>query len=375
MGNKNTNILQEHSKAKVDLYTRYLSIYLNIISRAPFINKIKLFDLFAGEGIYENKEDGSPIAALKVIKDHYFSNNKTCPNIDILFNDNGNSKIEPNKTKIQRIKEKADSIFIPSNVNVDYLEIPFSELVSNILIRTNAIVNNERALLFIDPWGYKDIKPTEIRKLLSNKKSEIILFLPISHMYRFAEKSLSIDEFPAGKPLMDFLNELSINESDLHGKQINFINLLKSSFLSFLNVEYVDTFTIEKGKRDYFCLFFFTNNQTGFKAMLKAKWDIDEKQGKGFRIGDPNQQTAMFEDIEISNYDKLLFDFIKNNGQVTNRQIHDFGLTNCYLPSHSIDVLKALKSKDKIYIEALDNKPIRGFYIEDKERRILIKIK
>ena len=83
----------------------------------------------------------------------------------------------------------------------------------------------------------------------------------------------------------------------------------------------------------------------------------------------------MFEDIEISNYDKLLFDFIKNNGQVTNRQIHDFGLTNCYLPSHSIDVLKALKSKDKIYIEALDNKPIRGFYIEDKERRILIKIK
>lgn len=373
MGSKITNILKEHSKAKVDLYTRYLSIYLNIISRASFINKIRLFDLFAGEGIYENKEFGSPIAALKVIKDHYFSNGKTCPNIDILFNDNGNSKIEPNKTKIQRIKELADSIFVPTNVFIDYQEIPFAELIPNILKRTNAIENNERALLFIDPWGYKDIKPIEVRKLLSNRKSEIILFLPISHMYRFAQKSLSIDEFPAGKPLMDFLIELSINETDLTGSQIKFIQLLKIRFSNFLNVEYVDTFTIEKGKNDYFCLFFFTNNQTGFKAMLKAKWDIDEKQGKGFRFGDSNMQTSMFEEIEVSNFDKILFDFIKNNGPVTNKQIHDFGLTNCYLPTHSTDVLKTLK--DKIIVEPLDNKPAKGYYIDDKERRVQIKIK
>jgi len=33
-------IMLEHSKAKVELYGRYLSIYLNVISRAPFIKKI-----------------------------------------------------------------------------------------------------------------------------------------------------------------------------------------------------------------------------------------------------------------------------------------------------------------------------------------------
>ena len=64
-------IMLEHSKAKVDLFGRYLSIYLNVISRVPFIKKIYLFDLFAGEGKYLNNEKGSPIVAMECIKNHF----------------------------------------------------------------------------------------------------------------------------------------------------------------------------------------------------------------------------------------------------------------------------------------------------------------
>ena len=85
-----TNLL-DHSEAKVKLLGNYLSIYLNVLSRSP-INKIYLFDLFCGEGIYEDGGKGSPMIILETIKNHYFSNNKTCPKIEILFNDVGNSK-------------------------------------------------------------------------------------------------------------------------------------------------------------------------------------------------------------------------------------------------------------------------------------------
>lgn len=47
---------------------------------------------------------------------------------------------------------------------------------------------NEKAFVFIDPYGYKDIKSEQIKALIDcNKKSEILLWLPTQHMYRFSD--------------------------------------------------------------------------------------------------------------------------------------------------------------------------------------------
>jgi len=40
----------EHSEAKVDLYKRYLSIYLEILNRSPFTDKIYILDLMCEIG-------------------------------------------------------------------------------------------------------------------------------------------------------------------------------------------------------------------------------------------------------------------------------------------------------------------------------------
>jgi hypothetical protein len=192
-------------------------------------------------------------------------------------------------------------------------------------------------------------------------------------MYRFAEKSLNAEEFPGGVPLMRFLNSLSIDGTKLPNTQKGFIELLKSAFYSTLDVRYVDTFTIEKSTNEYFCLFFFTNNQTGFKAMLKAKWDEDEKQGRGFRIGDSNAQQSMFDVVEVSNYDSLLIDYIKNSEGVTNEDLLEFGLRNGYLPSHTNQILNKIKSR--LVVTSVDKMPTKGFYIDNKSRKVRIKYK
>lgn len=77
----------EHSKSQVELFRRYFSIFLNVIHRTPFTKKIYLYDLFVGEGKYSNGEKGSAIIAMECIKDHYYSNKQSCPNIDVRFND------------------------------------------------------------------------------------------------------------------------------------------------------------------------------------------------------------------------------------------------------------------------------------------------
>src|ERR1700690_1972905 len=68
-----------HSEAKLKLYDAYLAKYLNILARNPYVERIFIFDLLCGEGIYGENEKGSPIIALETIKDHYYANNRSCP--------------------------------------------------------------------------------------------------------------------------------------------------------------------------------------------------------------------------------------------------------------------------------------------------------
>ncbi len=367
-------IMLEHSKAKVDLYKRYLSIYLNVISRVSFISKVYLYDLFAGEGKYLNGEIGSSIASLECIKSHYFSNNNTCPNINIWFNDSGKSEIDTELLKIERIKKIASTIFTPTNVSITYTSIEYLEVVDEVIAQLQKLSQSERALLFIDPWGYKEINPQHLKEILCNGKTEVLLFLPISFMYRFADKALIDENFAGGRPLEKFLSKLFENRMPDSSNQMKFIDEVKNQFREYLKVNYADTFTIERGNKNFFCLFFFTNNKTGFYKMLDSKWDLDEEGGRGFRVSNLSQQS-MFDEISSVDYVSMVEEYLKQNTSVTNQEMFDFGLYNGFLPKHTKKVLDYFKSQNRLQCTSLDNKDVRGYYIDDNHiRKIRIKL-
>src|SRR3990172_1141717 len=80
-------LMLEHSQAKVQLYGSYLSKYLRVISQDKHTTDIHLYDLFCGEGIYEDGGKGSPIIALDEIKKFYGSATGNVPAIHVTFND------------------------------------------------------------------------------------------------------------------------------------------------------------------------------------------------------------------------------------------------------------------------------------------------
>jgi three-Cys-motif partner protein len=169
-------IMLEHSEAKVNLYGTYLSIYLNILSRVPTVDKIFIFDLFCGEGIYEGGGKGSPMIALDAIKNHYYSNNNTSPNITVWFNDNGESEMEPGISKVDRVQRLCKSLFVPTNVSLEFKIGDYDTILPQALniLRTT---QRSKGLFFLDPYGYKDIKLTDIRKILN--KSPVAGFLSL----------------------------------------------------------------------------------------------------------------------------------------------------------------------------------------------------
>ncbi|MEP6952026.1 MAG: three-Cys-motif partner protein TcmP [Ginsengibacter sp.] len=367
-----TNLL-DHSEAKVKLYGRYFSIYLNVLARST-IKNIYLYDLFCGEGVYKDGGKGSPIVALECIKNHYYANNNSCPNLFITFNDSEVSEIETDKLKIDRVKEYASKIFCPNNAKIGYSKIDYTSIVQKVIERTSKLKGDERALVFIDPWGYKEIDPNEIKRLVQNGKTEVILFLPIYFMSRFANKSKD-EDFKGGKALRFFLIKLfgSLENIPHINSQKDFIYRIQEQFKVYMDLRYVDSFKIERESNNWFCIFFFTSNKKGFQKMLDAKWSIDKKHGDGFKIGD-EIKLELFDEMKISGYQEKVFNYLKSNADATNVALLDFGLENNFLPKHTKAVLDEIKKINMIQLKSLDGKAALSYYLGDEKRLVNIKL-
>src|SRR5450631_900733 len=100
-----TNLL-DHSEIKVRLLGLYLKRYLATISNTPYNEKIRVYDLFCGEGVYQNGGEGSPLVILREIKALKESGviKGGMPPIDCQFNDLDPKKIEKVKTAVREKK-------------------------------------------------------------------------------------------------------------------------------------------------------------------------------------------------------------------------------------------------------------------------------
>lgn len=215
----------DHSKAKIELLRKYLEKYLNIISNDGYTQKIHIYDLFCGEGVYDNKGEGSPVAILSVLKDLHFINkakNIKFPQVDLFFNDLEETKINKLKSIIDEKK-----LHYPEFGKLHFRSKSYNEIVEP-LAKHLLKLKDEKAFIFIDPYGYKEIRASDLKRLLESKKSEVLLFLPTQFMYRFDEK---------GRPqaLIEILEELvDLKQWEINNSVYDFINQFKEALKGFL---------------------------------------------------------------------------------------------------------------------------------------------
>ncbi|MDD2922013.1 MAG: three-Cys-motif partner protein TcmP [Anaerolineales bacterium] len=369
--NPKTNLL-EHSEAKIALYGRYLSVYLNILHRAGFVKRIFLFDFFCGEGMYENNAKGSPIIALDCIKDHYYSNRNLIPNMTVWFNDIGKSDFEDGY-KVDRVKHIYDAMLIPSNVDVRFFKEDYRDIFPK-AIELVKQTKDSKGLFFVDPFGYKKIKPFDIRQMLEVGDTEVLLWLPIAQMYRFAG-SVMESRFSGSDSLREFLTELFGNDLPEFESAYDFVEQLRERFRTYLRDlnSYVDIFTLERDATNIYCLFFFTRNIKGYEKIIEAKWQIDKDHGKGFTL---EKTPSLFSEIELSGYKQKVQVFVESAEYRTNEELYNFGLENGFLPKHTKSVLDNIDNvKIAVEVVSLDGKPAKGYYyLGDMKRRVGIRL-
>lgn len=339
--------MQIHSKAKVDFYKTYLERYVAILCQSPYIQHIRIYDVFCGMGIYEDGGKGSPIVAYDTIKNIYEAHNiSNNTEIELVVNDKSEARIEKVKEYIESNKHSYCTVR-PYNYDIN-------QLLEIIVPEINNTPSDTRNLFFIDPYGYKDIKKDLLLELMKNGYTEVILFLPISHMQRFTNAAIQDEEsITQYDPLRDFVysffpnTDHPIRQNTVKAK--DYINYVANA-LKFNDKFFATSYYIERDKANIFALFFMSSNIFGFEKILETKWKLDEEHGGGFRLPEKDQTLDMFAEefaLETKNENarrlrKIIEEALKS--PKNNNDIYELVVRNEFLPKHANEVLKDLQN-------------------------------
>lgn len=351
------NNVFEHSQAKLDFYKNYLYKYVSILLNDKHTDKIDIYDIFCGIGIYDDGNYGSPIIAIQIIQD--LKAKFPQKEITLIINDKDSNKVNFVTEYISKNYKDACKL---QSYNLDALEM--ITIVKDCILKSN---QKTKSLVFIDPYGYKNIYKKDICDIMSKKSSEIILFLPIAQMYRFINGALEDDKNKSYSHLRRFINEFfNQNHPVVTAKlesQLQYIQYIKDAFTCNKN-DYSASYSIQRNNSTYYALFFITNHIYGLDRIVDTKWKLDNNCGEGFTKNDVQHLfTDLFEESKqndcLGNLREQLIMFLSE--YKTNNEIYEFVLKLGFLPKQASDILKIL-DKEKLLIYNVEIKN-RYFYI------------
>ena len=355
-----------HSEAKIALYGRYIEKYLAILGVVPFITKINIFDIFCGIGIYKNGKYGSPIVAYKAIKitrDFLKKINFTSKPTTLFINDGNPVSLQKVSTYLSSLNEEDKCC------DLIYENLDARNMLDKSIKYLKTQDLSARSLVFIDPTGYKDIHKVDLVSFL-NLKCEIIIFLPVSFMYRF--KGIVQKDFdnPSYVHLRRFINEFFSEDhpirKELPMDVFIFIKYLEEVF-KFDNKFYSTTFFLQRSAVNYYALFFITSSILGLERVIDAKWEIDKESGEGFIYEEEFRgQLSLFSEFKpvcISNKKLLdleikMREFIGKSELCNNQNLTEYILLNNYKISHANQIIKKWKNESLIEVLDIENNKV-----------------
>lgn len=265
--------LEAHTAAKHTILRVYLEAWIPILSRHN--RRLILVDAFAGPGVYERGEIGSPIVMLNAYLKHAQRENITAALV-YLF-------IEADERRVEQLREEVAKLGeLPPNVTVriehGLYEDVFGTILANIERRGAQLAPT---FAFLDPFGYSQAPMVLAGRFLQFARCEVLAYVPLPFVNRFLERDgqenalnslYGGDRWKAALPLKGEARIRALH--DLFGE----------SLVEEGGLKYVRAFEIitRNGSTGYH-LFFGTNHELGLERMKEAMWRADPIDGQRFR--------------------------------------------------------------------------------------------
>lgn len=319
-----------HTKVKLDLYEKYLEVYLSILSNVPHVSTINIYDLFCGQGKTEQGEYGSAFRAFKTVKNACYKINKPVE-YNLYFYDK-------EKACHDKLTELLSSYKCPDKMKYHIKQKEFTESLKESckhVRQTN--INTTQSLFFIDPFGYKETEPKDFLKIIQLPRTEVIFFLPINQMYRFVnsdEKNVPLQKWHEfiGKP----------DQIESQSELVEMINRRFSSYGYFTGSFQL----INQKNKNHYALFFMSSNIYGLEKFNEVKWKLDTCEGKSMEFEHDALQISVFEEyIYQETLKELRVNLVNyltrgDYEKISNNELYSYIIKHGYLPTHFNSVFK-----------------------------------
>lgn len=197
MGGRNLHNepFDESTLTKLDLYRRYVRAWLPVFLNAPklVVDRMQIFDFFAGPGQDEKGVSGSSLIALEEIDLALKNDHRNNPEIHLYLN-------EFMRKKFENLKTVCAASHFTANVHIHFLNEDFP-----VAFRTwqTEFQNNQGSrfktanLLFLDQNGTKQISKEVFLNIVSAERTDFLFFVSSSYINRFKTQPQN----SAGTPL------------------------------------------------------------------------------------------------------------------------------------------------------------------------------
>lgn len=153
---------EDQSRVKLNIVTKYFSVWSKIMLTNVRASKIAYVDLFAGTGRYRSGEDSTPIVILKMA----IADPALRKSLITFFNDGDRQIADELQDHINNLAD-INRLHYPPQVFSETVGDVFVELFDQPMIPTFS---------FIDPWGYKGLSLPLMQRLLKDWGSECLFF-------------------------------------------------------------------------------------------------------------------------------------------------------------------------------------------------------
>ena len=316
--NINKEAFVETTQLKLEIFGECFREWFPVFIYSPWVDRVYIYDFFAGSGKDKIGNYGSPLVLLNEAKGenrHFCGKGEKKP---IIFSFN-----EALKTKADELDKNVSNHIINcenhNNCGGCIYETNISQSDFKSLFEkqeTKNILENRKIGKFIllDQYGFSQIDDDIFQKLINYPYTDFIFFITSSFIKRF-------QEHPSVKT---YINTEKINFDETKPKECH--RVIADYFRQSIPKEkeyYLHHFTIQKeSKGNYYGLIFGTNHTLGMEKFLKVCWLKDKLSGEAnFNINNDFEPGTLFYDNSCSNKKTEVEEKLKN--LILNEKIRD----------------------------------------------------
>ncbi|SME96786.1 three-Cys-motif partner protein TcmP [Desulfovibrio gilichinskyi] len=330
------NKFDQGTELKLDLFEKTIKSWIPVFTSQNYITTINIIDFFAGEGKDSLGKKGSPLKVLDTIKSYKnLIRNRSSPlKIKLHLNDDKPIITSALKAHLNEILKTT-----PDYLDISISTKPFQDIFYELLpqLQKPDVAN----FLFIDPFGLALTKKL-FQQISSLKRTDFILFTPVTNVQRFCEQDGFANHFPGLK------RSHFENPKTAHRKLCDYMqeNWADSGY-------YLHAFAIQKETGNRHCLIFGSSNQLGVYKFIETCWKEDQENGESNFAFEGDLKTSecliipeLAGSKKVKNFKESLENLIKAKKIKSNKDIFDYALKAGFHPpsKHIKSTLKTLKN-------------------------------